>query len=209
MALGFAMNGPAEGRMQDRRTVPAMNGAPMPEQMTAPEAGEGDEQSNVSPEEQAVYDQVVGNALKIISSPKTRGGILQALQGDGNPEEGLANAAATVAKRVIDSAEKAGMKVPGDIMLPAGQEIVEALAEVQRNAGIADLDEKQIEGAFMRGLDLFREMAQADGTIDRATFERDFQAMAQADKAGRLDEMVPGASKAAAQFGQDDTGEAA
>ena len=117
MALGFAMDGPAEGKMQQRPTAdPAMGTEPMPEDMEAREAA-----SNVTPEEQQVYDQVVGNALKMISSPKTRGGILMTLQGDGNPEEGLANAAATVAKRVMDSAKQNGMQIPGDIMLPAGQ----------------------------------------------------------------------------------------
>lgn len=180
--------------MQDRPGGPAMGAEPMPEEMEGAE-----EASNVTPEEQKVYDQVVGNALKLIASPKTRGGILQTLQGDGNPEEGLANAAATVAKRVMDSAKQAGMQVSGDIMLPAGQAILEALADVQRSAGIADLDEDQMEGAMLRGLDLFREMAQADGSLDRGAFERDFQMMTEADKAGRLDEMVPGASEAAAR----------
>lgn len=190
--VGFAMGGQAEGRMQQRPGGPAMGGD-MPEM---------EEESNVSPEEQEVYDQVVGNALKLISDPKTRSGILDTLKGDGNPREGLAMAAATVAKRVMDSASQNGVKVPGDVMLPAGQEIVEALAEVQANAGIADLSEDEIEGAFLRGLDLFREMATADGSLDAEPFKQDFAAMVEADKAGSLDQVVPGASEAAQRLPQ-------
>lgn len=209
MALGFAMAGPAEGRMQDRQPGPAMGAEPMPEAAEGAESGGAEgEASNVSSEEQKVYDQVVGNALKMISSPKTRGGILRMLQGDGNPEEGLATTAATVVKRVLDSARQAGMRVSGDIMFPAGQEIFGALADLQADAGIADLDDEQTERAMLRGLDLFRDMASADGSLDKAAFERDFAAMMEADKAGRLDEMVPGASEAAARAAPADDDEA-
>ncbi len=190
------MGGRAEGRMQPTTSAEAKPGRPM---MGAGAQRESDE-STASPEEQKVYDQVVDNALKLIASPKTRDGIMASLRGDGDPKEGLAMTGATIAKRVFDSATQAGMKIPGDIMMAAGQEIVEALAQIQADAGIADLSEQEIEGAFYRGLDLFREMAQADGSLDTAALQQDFKAMAEANAQGRLGDVVPGADEAAMRF---------
>jgi hypothetical protein len=165
------------------------------------EAAEGE--PNVSPEEQKQYDQFVNNAYSLIYSSDNGGKaivrpqILNSLKGNGDPKEGLATTVALVVKRTADSARESGMDISGDVMLHGGQEILEDLADLQREAGIADLSAEEIEGAMYRALDLYRETAQADGSLDTAALAQDFKQMVDADKAGRLDEVVPGASKAA------------
>jgi len=193
--VGFNMSGPAEAQRQEQPVAAPAMGA----EMAA--GGEQEGAPNVTPEEQKAYEQFVGNALTMISDPKTRSGILASLEGDGNPQEGLAMTASTVVKQVADSARQNGMKLSGDVLLHGGQEIVESLADVQASAGIADLSDKEIEGAFFRGLDLYREMSTKDGSLDPATFEEDFRSIVAANKEGRLDELVPGITEAAAAMG--------
>lgn len=173
--------------------MPAGGGAP---NTASPDAAEGDT-PNASPEEQAQYDQFVGNAFKLMYDrallPKT----MESLKGAGDPKEGLAATAVMIGKRVLDSARENGVEIDGAIQMQGGAEIIEHLAEIQREAGIADLSEEEIEGALYRALELYGETAKAEGTLDTEVFAQDFKAMVDADKAGRLDEVVPGATEAA------------
>jgi hypothetical protein len=173
--------------------------APPPEAETdaAPEAG--DTLEGVSPEEQKLYERVVANAYNLIYDKKSMPEILKSLNGD-IPGEALAMTAATVVKRVADSARENGNPIPGDVLLHAGQEILEELADLQTEAGIADLPPQEVEAAFYKALDLYREMAQADGTLDEGALEQDFKTMVEANAAGELDQVLPGADAAADRF---------
>jgi hypothetical protein len=171
------MSGPADGRMGETQSA---------------EARSTDQESNVTPEEQAQYDQFVGNALRIISSDKTRQGLLKTLAGNGRPQEGLANTAVMIAKRVVDSARENGVEISGDVLLHGGVQVVEALADVQEAAGIAELSEEEVQGAMYRAADLYREISQSEGTLNTDAAKEDMQALAAADRAGRLDELLPG-----------------
>lgn len=173
--------------------------APPPEAETdaAPEVG--DELEGVSPEEQKLYERVVANAYNVIYDKKSMPEILKSLNGD-IPGEALAMTAATVVKRVADSARENGQPIPGDVLLHAGQEILEELADLQNEAGIADLPPQEVEAAFYKALDLYREMAQADGTLDEDALEQDFKTMVEANAAGELDQVLPGANAAADRF---------
>ncbi|MCA1971905.1 MAG: hypothetical protein LDL44_03635 [Caenispirillum sp.] len=160
------------------------------------------DERQATPEEQRLYETVVKNAHRLIYDVNAEGrgtvrkGVLESLRGAGNPKEGLAATAASIAKRLLDSARESGVQIDGDIMLNAGQEIVEELADLQAQAGIADLPEDAIEGAFYRAADLVRETASAEGVLDTQVFARDFKAMQEADAGGRLDAVVPGATAA-------------
>jgi hypothetical protein len=187
-APSAAGDGPVMG--DDQAAVRPPTGAPAGDEPTP----------NVTPEEQEVYEQVVANAQMLIYDKKSMGGIVESLKGDGVPIEGLANTAVMVAKKVFDSAAEGGVSVPGDVMFHAGAEIVEELADLQKEAGIADLSQEQIDGAFLRAQDIYREMSEADGTVDREAAAQDMQALVEADQAGRLDEVLPGASAAAQRY---------
>jgi hypothetical protein len=161
-----------------------------------------EEQPNVSEDEQAAYDQFVGNALMLIYDEKSMPSVVKMLEGNGNPKEGLAGAAVSIVQRLHESATNAGREIPGDVMLHGGLQIVEELAELQADAGIAKLAAGEVEGAYYRALDMYREHLQKTGAIDQQALEQDMVTMANADKAGRLDEVVPGASEAAARYQQ-------
>ena len=154
--------------------------------------GGGEEQPNVSPEEQKLYDQFVDNALSVIYDDKSLPSIIESLKGDGNPVDGLANTAVGVVIRVQDSAEKAGQEIPPDVVFHAGTEILEDLAELAGKAGVHEFTPEEIEGAAFQAMDLYREMKGRDGGEGRPQIMEDFNQIVALDQAGRLDEVAPG-----------------
>lgn len=159
---------------------------------------EQDEEANVSPEEQAQYDAFMANYMKMAYSKEVGPRLLDTLGGDGgDPVEGLAQATAFIVKRLADGARESGAEISQDVLFHGGKEIVEDLAEMQADAGFADLDENQIEQAMYRALDIYREAAMADGTLNTEALAQDMQALVEAEQAGALDQVLPGATQAA------------
>ena len=162
---------------------------PAPQQQPAAESGE--EAPNVSPEEQEAYNQFVANGHLMIYDNKTFQRMLATLKGD-DPAEALAMASATLVKQLSDSARKQGREIPGDVLLHGGQELFEELADLQADSGIANIEGEQLEGAWYRALDLFRGMAEQDGSLDMRAVNQDMQTLVEADQQGMLDQILPG-----------------
>ena len=161
----------------------------------APTQGGGEEQSNVSPEEQKIYEQFVNNAFSVIYDEKSLPQIIESLKGDGNPVEGLANTAVGVVVRVQDSAEQAGQALPQEVVFNAGVEILEDLAGLSEKAGVHEFTPEELEGATFQAMDRYRELrGGADGAA-LAGAKEDFNKIVAIDQAGRLDEVVPGLSE--------------
>lgn len=158
----------------------------------APEQGSSGEQSNVSPEEQQLYDQFVDNAFSVIYDEKSLPTIIESLKGDGNPLDGLANTTVGVIVRVQDSAEKAGQALPPDVVFHAGTEILEDLAGLAGKVGIHEFTTEEVEGAAFQAMDLYRERTGRDGGAARPQIVEDFNQITALDQAGRLDEVAPG-----------------
>jgi len=192
--------------MRPDEMPPEDGGAP---REAMPPQGGGPDNSNVSPEEQQQYEGFVGNYLRLVyQDDEMRPALLESLGGDGNPVEGLANTAAMVVKRLVDSARGKGADISQDVIFHAGaEEIIPDLAELQADAKIADLGEQEIEAAMYRALDIYREAEMGEGNLDTETLSRDMAEMVEADKQGRLGEMVPGAEKAAQRLGREVEGE--
>ena len=196
--------------------APARPGAPAAPvgaepDMMAPGAGDeqgetemDDEQGEaVTPEEQAQYDAFVKNGQKIIyGSGKVSSKILKALDGDGDPISGLATVTVMVVSRLVTSAKEAGQEISSDVVMHGGSEILADLADLQKEAGIADLSDDEQETAFYKAVDMYRDMEQKTGGIDEAGLEEDFMTLMEANENGTLDDVVPGASKAAQRFEQ-------
>ena len=161
----------------------------------------GDEQPNVTPEEQQTYDQFVDNAFSAIYDDKSLPRIIESLAGDGNPVDGLANTAVSIVVRVLDSAEQAGQAIPPDVVFGAGVEIIENLADLAGKAGVHEFTEQEIEGATFQAMDLYREMKGRDGGAARPQIVQDFNNIVELDQAGRLDEVAPGLGEKFAQGG--------
>lgn len=178
-----------------------LNGQPTPVDAAAPTMMGGEQGEEVTPEEQAQYDAFVKNGFKIIYTGGTVSPeILKALDGDGDPKAGLASVTVMVVSRLVKSADEAGQEISADVVLHGGAEILADLADVQKEAGIADLSDDEQEGAFYKAVDMYRDMEQKTGGIDEAGLEEDFRSMMEANENGALDSVVPGATEAAARF---------
>jgi len=172
---------------------------PSPDMAAPPAAGAPDEeQPNVSPEEQQLYEEFVDKCYQVIYSQKTIKPILQALNASDDPKMNLANAVVLVVKFVVDSARKAGKEIPVDVLMHGGKEVLEDLADLCAEMGIHQYTPEELEGAVYIAADLYRGMAEQDGTLDIEGSKRDMAMAVQADREGRMDDIIPGAS---ARFG--------
>lgn len=153
---------------------------------------EGEPEPNVTPEEQEQYNQFVLNGRQLIHSEKTLPGLLEALEGDGNPVEGLSNALVTVVMRLEDSAEKSGTEIPGDVKFHGATELMAYLVELANEAGIGPISDEDQENALYLALDTYRATRQEQGKLPMDEINADMEAIMQADQQGRLDEILPG-----------------
>jgi hypothetical protein len=164
-----------------------------------PSEGGAQSESNVTPEEQAQYEMVMRNALKIIypegEEAQISPQVLQALKGSENPQMNLATAAVTLVTQLRDSAKKAGQPISDDVLYHAGSDIVGELAEVAEATKIYDFSEEEIENAWYMALDMYRAAGEQSGDVDSAQLKQSFEELRAADKEGRLDELMPGVSE--------------
>jgi hypothetical protein len=151
---------------------------------------------NVTAEEQDLYDATVGQAYNLIYDDEVLPRILKRLNGP-NPVESLATVAVMVMGRVEDSALKENRKIPGDVMLHAGMEVLQDLASLAAEAKVYKYDKAEKEAALYQALDQYRQMREGQGRLDRESLRRDWAQMMQAEQQGRLDEVLPGADKLA------------
>ncbi len=168
-----------------------------PQGLGAGMAEQPEAESNVTPEEQAEYEAFVRNGLKIIYPEGEGEGtvspqILQSLKGSEQPVINLATTTVALVRGLTDSARKANHPIPDDILFHGSVALLEELAEIADAAKIYDYSEDDIEHALYAGLDMFREQATADGSMDGEALKAQFGEVVQADKDGTLDELLPG-----------------
>jgi hypothetical protein len=164
------------------------------------EATEGGGQQ-ATPEEQQIYEKFVNNALNLVYDEKgqMRPEVVESLK-NPDPVKGLATAVASIVFSADKSAENAGLKVDGEILLHGGAEIARAIADYAGEAGIHKFTDQEMEAVGAQASDKFRELLGKG--VNQQAAQEDFQAMIQASKSGNLDSILPGASKIAAQVPQ-------
>lgn len=178
-----------------------------PETQEADPTKVADGESNVTPEEQAEYDQFMQNALTLLYESGEDGGqvrpqVLDALKAgnSGQQQEGgpnpailaLAHAAVTVVAQLDDSARKAGKPVSDDVLYHGGVAVIEELAEIAEAAKIHDYSEEDMTGAFAQALDMYRSKAIEDGRTSEETLKGQFAEINEAEAAGTLGDVLPG-----------------
>lgn len=84
---------------------------------------------------QKVYETFVKNGIKLIHSESSLPAIIQALDGDGNPPQGIANALMLVVKRLEDSAAQKGAEIPEDVIEQGKRELMQHLAYLSKESG--------------------------------------------------------------------------
>lgn len=156
---------------------------------------------NVSPEEQAQYENFVSNGMELVYNEQTMPALMQSIATASSPVEGLSNALVMVVSRLEESAKQNNAQIDGEVMMHGATEISEALVELAEAAGIHQFTEQDMEGAFYSAVDRYRESKQQSGELPEAELKQDFAMMQQADQAGQLDQMVPGANEAAQKLG--------
>lgn len=161
----------------------------MSEQQTTPA---GEDESNVSPEEQQQYNEYVENGMNMMYDEKIMPQLMETVTGSGNPIEGLANAIMAIVTRLDDSAEKKGVTIPGDVKLHGATEIMEQMVELAETAGVHEYTEEEMESAYYRAIDLYRESRQEQGKLPVEDLKQDMGELVEADKQGRLEDMMPG-----------------
>lgn len=195
-------------------TVPGFGAAPAPQPtgnkqpqkaevpQEEPETLDEEAASNVTPEEQAAYDEFVGQALNMISKPenqKVRDSLLKLLSAGEDRVAALASAAVNVVQKVEQSGARAGREFTADILLHGGQEIVEHLAEFAEAKKVHEFTAEEIEAAFLQAVDQYR-MNNKD-KIDPAAAQQELREIDMAGKEGNLDQIAPGLGEVA-QKGQ-------
>lgn len=162
-----------------------------PEEATSPQG----QPSNVADDEQQQYEKFVKESAALIYNEKTLPSILESLSIKSDPKEALATTIASVVMRMEDGYEQKGEKVPPDILMHGGLEVGELLAEMQEAIGIVELQQEEMDGVALRAMDIYRENRQKQGKLNEEAIKEDFNTIVQADKAGRIDDVLPGATE--------------
>lgn len=202
------MTGLLSGTQPDRTSMPAgqpapnaMQPQPQPQAMAAGADGEQTPQAegetpNATPEEQAQYNKFVDNALSLIYDKKSLPVILKNLAGGGDPVQGLATTTVSIVSRLNDSARQKGVEISADVLLHGGIEILQDLADTSEKAGIHKFTPDEVQSATYKAMDLARETFTSKGELDPNAMKQEFAGLVQADKAGKLNQIVPGLDKA-------------
>jgi hypothetical protein len=158
--------------------LPEQAPAQMPVQDVPEEEG-----TPASPEEQQMYDEFVTRAKSLIWDQKkeeARPEIVKSLQ-DGDPVEALAQTAAAVFFKVDQAAAKAGMQIPDDVKMAAGEEVFSDVAQVASVVTDVDFtaDEELYDKAYLMAVDEVAQMESGAGMIDKEAAAAELQAIDQ------------------------------
>ncbi len=162
-----------------------------------------DEETNVSPEEQELYDTFVKKGADLIytDAGKINDAVLDALHVDTEDLDerqgsarimALAHTGMQIVKKLDESAREQGQDIPDDILAHGGKEIIEELGEIASKAGIYDYSEEELSGAYFQAVDMYRDEAIKSGRTSEETLKGQFAEIDEADKAGKLGDVLPG-----------------
>ena len=167
---------------------------PAPDAM--PEAMPTGDMAQASPQEQAMYNEIVARALLFIYDKKMLPKLVKHMRAE-DPKEALAMTGAMVLSRLNAAAEKSGKDITGDVKLHAAGEIFENLAAIATAAQIYDFDNDQeaVDGAFYRAMDELRMMETQSGRVDKAAMQEDMKLLAQSEQDGSLQNLIGALSK--------------
>ncbi len=159
----------------------------------APAAAADD--GNVSPEEQAQYEEFVLNGVQILHDEKGLETMLQSIGGDGDPVEGLATTVSSIVMRLEDSAAQSGQQISSDVVMHGGVEIMEQAVELAEQAGL-EISEKQMESALVVAFEMYRNTRQESGQLQGDPFAQDLAELQGMDDAA-LEQEFPGITEKA------------
>lgn len=166
-------------RPMGRPQIPEAN-MPPPEQL-----GEA-----ASPEEQEIYNRVVAMAILAIYDKKMMPKTIEFIEKSDDPVEAVAEIVSQIGMRVYNKAKEKGHDIPGDIMLHAGQEIVEEVINLAEAAGVAEFTPQQAEAAFYAAADKFGQAGRKMGVYSEEQAKSDMAELDRMTDAGEFDAML-------------------
>jgi hypothetical protein len=145
-----------------------------------------------TPEEQKLYDLTVTNGLKLMAAPKSIPAILRLLEGEGDPVEGLAQAASSVVMRLVTSLAQAGKRITPEVTYHASVELFEELADMSTRAGIHDFreDADGLQTALLRAISMTGQWMKSVGLVNEQQGAAEMAAFEQADQSGELEQKL-------------------
>lgn len=154
-----------------------------------------EENPNVEPEEQQQYDAFMRNVSEILygQEGQVEPEVLKRLSTGNKPIDVLAQTTVWLVMLVEQDAKRNQMDISDDVIFHAGREVMELLIEIAETTELHTYKEAEIQGAWYQALDMYRE-ANSDegGRIRPEEAAGAFEALNEADKEGRADEVLPG-----------------
>lgn len=146
---------------------------------------------NASPEEQALYNRAVGAALMpLYKSDQLQDDLAKAVEADPDPENTVGYFAAQLGIKSYMMAKEAGVKIPGDMVLPAMKEITEATIEVAEEAGVATFTPQMMEAAYYKAMENVQQFAQEEGDYTPEEAMLDLATLNDMKEDGRMDALL-------------------
>lgn len=118
-----------------------------------------------TPDQQRIYDMYVGNGLILIHDKGSRNNIINMLK-RGKPVDAVAETTLQVMARVDASAESQGMRVPDEVKLHGGNEIMGEIIMIGEAAkAIPKMKDEEREAAFRIAVGRYMQSAYRQGKI--------------------------------------------
>lgn len=213
------------GPMTEPPMMPPQAQAQPPQQAQPAMSGDmpaGEDGEAATPEEQAIYDRFVTTVMGVIypeGPEQVSPAIMQNLQGQFDeraqgmfaeaqppvqqtPTDSIAQTGVLLTIAVESAMERSGQQIPDDVVFHAGAEVMEMLVELAEAAGIVELSEEEMQAVLLRAMDLYRI---ASPRVDPEALSAEFGQIVEADKAGQIDKVLPGATSFKG-FGGDEQG---
>jgi hypothetical protein len=169
--------------------------------------------SNVTPEEQAMYEKFITNFHEVVfgqtgrqpgpnGEPSIFDTVMTSLTEIGDPVDALATTTVRVVAFLAESAEQAGKPIPPDVLLHAATEIIPNLAEFAEALGVHDdYTEEELSLVLERASLMYASELTQSGKIDQNAMKAEFDGFVTAEREGRLEEALPGITEAANRSG--------
>jgi hypothetical protein len=182
--LGMAMQQPmAPAAAPAPGPAAPMAASPQPEMTMGTEAA--------SPEEQEMYDKFVSMALLALYDQKMMPKTIEMLRAPGGAiEDKVGQVVTGITQRVYDSAKESGVELPGDVIMNAVIEIVEAVVELAEKSKIAEFDQAMIDKCYYAAMDMIGKQAAAQGLYGDDMKAQDAAALQQMSQSGELQAMT-------------------
>lgn len=177
-------------------------GSPMPPQEPSqPMAKEAMPQDDVtmgtepaSPDEQAMYDKFVSMGLLALYDEKMMKRTVDHLTKQPDKAAAVGEVAAGIFQRVYASAKEGGANVPGDVLINAMTEIVEATVELSDKKAGTDMTDDEIESALYKAMDIVRKAMGQTGEYSDDMRGQDAAALQAMSQNGEIQALTGGSA---------------